>query len=148
MLSERKREIDYQRGQLNEERMMPILEKKFNVKLINTPRYATFDFFSDDRSIFIEVKGNNCLSTQYYCCLIGFDKVRASLGKVKEGKKVYLVFSYTDFDFYHEVNPTIDYNQFLKYSGRSDRGYCEYKQYCFLPHDLLKKLNDNIKIKI
>lgn len=125
-------------GKLNEERIMPIIEKKFDIILNKIEsRFATFDFFDNTKNVFVEVKGNKSLFGDYMSAMIGYNKIRASIGKLKDNKRVILVFTYKDSDYFHEVSKDIDYKQYCEIRTRSDRGREEISTYCLIPNKML-----------
>ena len=70
-------------------------------------RFNHFDFKSD--KILIELKSRRNNKNKYPTTIIGLDKVEAGINNIKEGKKVYFVFNFTDEICYFELTEEYDY---------------------------------------
>tara|TARA_R100000808_G_C2155019_1_gene166631 strand:- start:6197 stop:6619 length:423 start_codon:yes stop_codon:yes gene_type:complete len=123
-----------------EDIVKPILEKYFDEKLTKTEnRYAPFDFYNNDKSIYIEVKSRKCNYDKYLTTIITDNKWKKGQKLFSEGKKVFYVFNFLDGIYILEYNKQ-EYPK--KKAGRYDRGRPEIKYHIFIPiKDLTQILN-------
>lgn len=127
------REEDYKIGNQHEILMLPKLQEYFDDDTLRlTPKCHTFDYIGKNK--FIEIKKRNFNSDKYKDTMIGINKIEYCKGKEAE---CYFVFSFTDGDYIYRYNETDQLN--YRSGGRRDRGYNEYKNYCYIPVNLLKK---------
>ena len=113
--------------------MLPKLQEYFNDATLQlTPKTHTFDYIGHNK--FIEIKKRNFNSDKYPDTMIGLNKIEYCKGKEAE---CYFVFSFTDGDYIYRYNDTDKLN--YRSGGRRDRGYNEYKDYCYIPINLLEK---------
>jgi hypothetical protein len=127
------RESDYNTGSIHEKVMLPKLIEYFNDATLQlTSKTCIFDFKGDNK--FIELKKRTFNSDKYPDTMIGLNKIEYCKGKEAE---CYFVFSFTDGDYIYRYNDTDQLN--YRSGGRRDRGYNEYKSYCYIPINLLKK---------
>ena len=114
----------YKFGISQEEKIKPILEEAFCCKFNKTPgRYHSFDFISEDKKVYIEIKSRHCLERSYSTTKIGYNKISKAQDLHKKGISVFFVFNFIDKICVYEtglinqkwvqINPTyksVDYN--------------------------------------
>ena len=127
-------EEDYNKGKITEDEHFEFLKEYFNEpKLKQNKRYSTFDFNSDN--ITIELKKRNFDSTKYKDLMIGLNKIEKAQ---KANKDMYFVMILDDgiFSYKYSIDDTLNYRS----GGRKDRGYNEFKKYCYIPMELFIKI--------
>lgn len=127
-------EEDYNKGKITEDEHFEFLKEYFNEpKLKQNKRYSTFDFNSDN--ITIELKKRNFDSTKYKDLMIGLNKIEKAQ---KANKDMYFVMILDDgiFSYKYSTDDTLNYRS----GGRRDRGYNEFKKYCYIPMELFIKI--------
>lgn len=117
----------------------PVLEKYFNVKLQKLDQFNLFDFVSDDKKLYIEMKTRNCNLEHYNTSIVGKNKLDEASKLSKHNITVIFIFKFIDGTFYHIYDK--DYNYIIKKCGRTDRGINEIKNYCFINTKDLIKIN-------
>lgn len=128
--------LDLEKGQKEEQRVKPILERHFNLILKQTQKNCVVDF-EDENNIF-ELKSRNNEYSKYPDTMIGTNKIEYAK---KTKKNVYFVFAFTDGLYYWKYDPK--QNLIEKVSGRKDRGRFEYKPYSYIPIGWLTQINYN-----
>lgn len=118
--------------------VIKILQKKFKMKLYFTKEYDLYDFVNEFKNIFFELKGRNNTYNKYPTTMIGYNKVLECI-KNKQNK-YYFVFKFTDGLYYCRYSKKLIKQCEIKRGGRCDRGKAEFKQYLFIPINLLKKI--------
>ena len=127
-------EEDYNKGKITEDEHFEFLKEYFNEpKLKQNKRYSTFDFNSDN--ITIELKKRNFDSTKYKDLMIGLNKIEKAQ---KANKDMYFVMILDDgiFSYKYSTDDTLNYRS----GGRKDRGFNEFKKYCYIPMELFIKI--------
>ena len=133
------REEDYQKGNQHEILMLPKLQEYFNDDTLRlTPKCHTFDYIGKNK--FIEIKKRNFNSDKYPDTMIGYNKIE--FAQKNCNKNVIFCFSFTDGLYYYKFNKEDLVNNKLRIDngGRCDRGFQEYKQYCYIPIKMLKPI--------
>ena len=139
---------DLKFGFKKEKTTKPILEYFFNVKLINTENYHTFDYASVDgapNTLMIELKSRRVKMNQYPTTMVGYNKIEKAIKLMKTengGYQIYFVFDFDDCIAYYKF--TRLYNDYKRKGGRRDRGKAEIKDYYYIP---ITKLRTIIKKK-
>ena len=138
--------IDLEYGAKREKSLLSTLEKYFKIKLLKTDKYNEFDYVSvstDEFEVpryYIELKSRRNTKNQYPTTMVGYNKFEKGYSLIKEGRKIYFVFDFTDQISYYQLSE----NTFeIKNGGRTDRGYDEIKKYVYIPSEQLI----NIKYK-
>ena len=125
---------DYSKGIQNEINCLPQLKLFFNDDTIElTKKGFIFDYSGENK--FIEMKQRNLESSKYPDTMIGLNKIKYCEDKPED---YYFVFSFTDGLFYWKYNNEDKLN--YRSGGRKDRGFNEYKDYCYIPINLLKRM--------
>ena len=128
---------DLEFGEKSELEVLPIIKNYFDTELEKTKyKYATFDFVSNKYCI--ELKSRNNAKDKYDSTIIGYNKIK----KCNDKNKTYIFcFKFTDGIFFWKYNDE-EFEKFCEINngGRKDRGYTEYNQYCYIPVNLLKKI--------
>ena len=125
---------DLEFGLSNEEILFDKL-KVFDNTIKKTNKMCFCDY--EGENTLIELKTRRNTKDKYPTTMIGLNKITKFL---KSNKKGYCVFNFTDGIYYYEVD-----NETLKKcntgrGGRNDRGRAEYKDYCFIPIELLNPI--------
>jgi len=123
-------------GDYGEETTLPIIEKYFNVQLTKTDKNHVMDF-RDNYGTYYEVKSRNNNYRTYPTTMVGYNKIQFAN---KLEKPVYFIFNFLDGVYYYEYSIDKLDELEIKRGGRCDRGKSEYKTYCFIPIDKLKKI--------
>jgi len=123
-------------GAMNEELIQLEFKEKFNIDLIKTGEFDIMDFTNEDKTLYVEIKSRTFNYKKYDTTMIGENKL---IFARKSGKECIFIFSFTDGNYYYRY----DKNDYYKsqYTGRTDRGYKEYKEHIFIPINMLKPLN-------
>lgn len=113
------------------------LETYFGVTLNKTPKNFVFDF-KDNNGTYYEIKSRNNYHNKYPTTMVGHNKL---LFADRLNKPVYFVFKFTDGIYYYEYDKSKINELQISKGGRCDRGKQEYKQYAYIPIELLKKID-------
>ena len=127
-------------GETMEINMKPLIEKHLDCKLKFMRKFHIFDYISIDKKIFVELKSRNNTSYKYPSTMVGYNKIIRGKKYMKMGYDVYFYFKFTDGLFYYKMNNKTKKECEIKIGGRCDRGYDEYKKYCFIPMNKIKKI--------
>lgn len=130
---------DYEIGLKNEHNTKPILESYFGCKLNEQDRFNTFDYISQDNSIYIELKCRNNTHSKYPTTMVGMNKVIKGYDLINMEKTVKFCFKFTDGLYYYELKDNNN-NGDINIGGRNDRGREEYKPYLYIPINKLVKI--------
>lgn len=136
--------IDFElhRGNKNEERLRPILEKFFKTNLIHTndgpdEKFYPFDFYT--KSKYIEIKKRYNKKNQYPTTIIGKNKYELGLKYRDLGYKVYFIFDFTDELTFYRIKKGDSIITFKdKWVYRKDIG--QLKLHTEIPINLLKEI--------
>ncbi len=130
-------------GFSNQQTMKQILDAYFGGNHIEQPRYAKWDFISDDGKRFIEVKSRRCAHDTYPTALVGRNKVSIAESDTDQSHSYYFAYQYTDGAFIVQYDPTL-FSSFVcepfQRGGRAgivDRSVDTYH----IPHNNLSKIN-------
>ena len=130
---------DIKIGEENERKLLSHLNKTYN-NLQITKGGCVYDFFNDD--VIIELKTRTNCYNKYPTTMIGKNKIDYFLNnKTIENKKKFCFFGFTDGLYFLEITKEIIENFQLNIGGRKDRGFPEWKQYYYIPINLLEKYN-------
>ena len=140
----KKQEKDLIFGDKQEDKIKPILESHFKIKLNKTKGFATFDYIDNDENLFIELKSRRAKKYQYPDTMIGLNKVNEGFEKMKKGKKIYFFFSFRDQLCYYMLDNDTFNLKWIRAGGRKDRGINEIKSYVFIPVKYLTDVDQNI----
>lgn len=106
-------------------------------------KYATFDFQND--CCFVELKGRTCYSYTYPTAIIGYNKIKEGMKRIKNGKQVFFLWSYRDGLYMWELT----LNSWLCIGGRKsitetgcNARYGNKIQNCEIPLNFLEKVSD------
>lgn len=128
-------------GFKEEDRVLPILNKHFNISLEKTGKYHIFDYIND--KFVVELKKRNNKYNTYPTTMIPQNKINKMKEELLKGLRCVLVFSFLDGIYFIELNE----QKIMKLSqnckgGRSDRGIIEIKEngYCFIDIKYLTKI--------
>ena len=128
---------DFIYGKKAEIKIKPILEKHFNINLVHTENYHSFDFFDKENNTYYELKTRRIASRKYKTLIFSHCKVQFI--KQHPEYNYYFIYNMSDglFKFRYEEAKT-----FLKYScARSDRGFLEKTWLCHIPSKYLIKID-------
>ena len=125
---------DNESGHKHEILMLSTLQEYFNDPTIKmTKRNFIFDYVGENK--YIELKKRNLPSNKYDDTMIPLNKILYCKGKPED---YYFVFSFEDGNFIWKYNDEDQLN--YRRGGRKDRRYNEFKDYCYIPINLLKKI--------
>ena len=130
------KENDEKYGFTKEDNLYEILKEKFDKTLLKNSRYNLFDFIGEDCCI--ELKSRRNAHNKYPDTMIGCNKIDYAM---MNNKRVIFCFLFTDGLFYYEFDKNDVINKRLRtgIGGRCDRNINEYKDYYYIPIDLLIK---------
>ena len=133
-------------GKKKEDEVKPILEEKFNCELQQGSKYATIDFFNQDKSIYIELKSRRNTYNKYPTTLLTSNKIK----KIQDNTttEYYFVFNFTDGLYYIKYDKTvfdeIECGTFQRFH-RQDKDEKPVEHY-YIPIEKLTPLSDFIRI--
>jgi len=96
---------NYNFGIEEENKKKECLENYFNCKLnhkINN-RYCLYDYESECKNIYIEIKSRRNEKLKYDTTMIGYNKIEYFKRKLEKNKRIILVFNFTDCLCYYEI---------------------------------------------
>ena len=129
--------IDLKFGLNSEKIILEIIKKKFNNNIIQTNKYDIFDFYDDENKIYFELKTRKCSKNQYLDSMIGLNKINYA-SKNHSDYTFYFIFAFDDDILYWKYDENIQLN--YRSGGRNDRNKNEYKDYAYIPINLMSKL--------
>lgn len=128
-------------GEVNEKLFTPIIKEAYgeDVELVGN-WYDAVDYESPTMSI--ELKTRSCKKADWYDTMIGKEKLDAGWEKIKQGKRVFFLFGFTDggwdWELTKERYDEIGGSKCIRIGGIEERGYKK-KPYFYIPH---KKLDE------
>ena len=131
---------DIQFGLNKEDEYFNILKDCFDETLEKTNnKFNLFDYIGKD--CYIELKSRRNTHNKYADTMVGYNKIEFAIAE-NNSKKTVFCFAFTDGLFYYKFDKLDLINKKLRIDigGRNDRGKEEYKQYCYIPIELLKKV--------
>jgi hypothetical protein len=133
---------DIKLGELNETKAIPIISSFLNTTLTkDTNRYATFDFFNDPKTIYVELKSRRIKHDKYETALIGLNKVNWCKDP---NINYYFVWLYNDGIYYlkydKELFRTFRIEKDYLIKMRFDVGRFETSSVVHIPTNLLNKI--------
>lgn len=135
------KKLDIKQGLEAESKTHPIIEKHLGIEMKQTENYHTFDYVNLEKKIYAELKARNNTSYKYPTTMIGLNKIEKGLELIKKGFEIYLYFKFLDGIFYYKMNSKTEEECKISIGGRCDRGRKEYKKYCFISINKLKKIS-------
>jgi hypothetical protein len=124
-------------GDEAEEAVKPIIESYFNVKLKKTDTYHIFDFI-DEAKVYYELKARLNKYNRYPTTMVGANKINVLRSVNKIG---YFIFLFTDGLYYYKYDKDNKDPLIFEEGGRKDRGKEELKLYCYIPIELLIRID-------
>ena len=125
----------YNKGKEHEEEHFIFLQEYFNDPTLKktTKKFSTFDYNSDN--IIIELKKRNFDFGKYPDLMIGLNKI---LRAQKAKKDIYFIMDCNNgmYSYKYDINDKLNYRS----GGRKDRGFNEFKPYCYIPIELFTKI--------
>ena len=134
------KKVDIKFGLLKENEHFEIIKSVFDTTLEkDNDKYNLFDYIGDE--CYIELKSRRNKHNTYPDTMVGYNKIEFAM-RNNNNKKVIFCFSFTDGLFYYKFDKKDIINKSLRISsgGRCDRGYNEYKDYCYIPISMLKPI--------
>jgi hypothetical protein len=136
---------DYKLGILSEERVKPILEEKFDLKLLKLNKTHFYDYLDEDKNIYVEIKSRCTKYNQFNTTLIGDDKLKYAqiLLKRNPNTTFKLVFVFVDGTYYIDYDDELFSTFETKFFRRRTRtDFTDYeKEYCYIPINRLIKID-------
>jgi hypothetical protein len=126
---------DKQLGDLEEERIIKVIEKKWDVKLFKNWRSSVIDFTTQNNEYHIELKSRRNDYNKYPTTMVGYNKIEYIK---KHNLSCIFVFAFTDGDYYYIYNENDEFK--INIGGRCDRGKPEFKKYYYIPIEKLIRL--------
>jgi hypothetical protein len=130
-------DLDY--GNNAELSLQKQFENHFECKLNQTHSTHLFDFINEEKKIILELKTRRNTKKKYSTTMVGYNKIQEAQRLKQDGWRIYFVFYFTDDVCFYEFD-TI-HNDWVKNGGRRDRGRLEYKQYYYIPVNLLHTIS-------
>ena len=127
--------IDKKLGDSEEDRIIKIIEKKWNTKLIKNGESSIIDFTAENDEYSVELKSRRNNYAKYPTTMIGNNKIDYIK---KNNLTCIFVFAFLDGDYYYKYNENDDFKTDI--GGRCDRGKPEFKKYYYIPIENLIKL--------
>lgn len=130
--------MDIKFGSKSENRTKPLLEKHFNISLVQSiNKYATYDYYTEDKQKWFELKTRRTYKNQYPDVMVGANKISKGLRMVGEGKDVYICWKFTDKLCYYKLDKDTLKNEWRREGGRTDRGRNEIDMLYYIPTDVM-----------
>jgi len=129
---------DIEFGLNKEDEYYELLKDCFDETLEKTNnKYNLFDYIGED--CYIELKSRRNTHNKYPDTMVGYNKIEFANSTYKN---VVFCFAFTDGLYYYKFNKDDLTHNKLRFDigGRCDRGKEEYKQYCYIPIELLKRI--------
>lgn len=114
------------------------IEEYFNIKLKHTKEYDIYDYVNANKDTFFELKGRSNKYNKYPTTMIGYNKIKECIKN--KNNSYYFVFQFIDGLYYCKYTEELLSKCEIKRGGRCDRGRPEFKQYVFIPIELLIKI--------
>ena len=131
-----KQQDDILYGEMEEDRLIDILNEKWNTNIKKLPSNHPLDFISGDGSFYIEIKARRNNYNKYPTTMIGYNKIKYAQ---YSNKKVFFLFSFNDGMYQYEYNKN---DKLIKApGGRWDRGRSEVTDYIYIPIEKLVKID-------
>lgn len=130
---------DVKFGTLKELELQKEVEEFTGKKMNRIGGYAVFDYVSEDKKTYVELKSRRCKYTSYPTTLIPLIKVqKASLIHKRKGYKCYFMFAFLDGIYYTKFMPEMF--SFVEKFKRNPRSDCVEKndEYVMLPTEFLE----------
>jgi len=123
-------------GLLHEQLTLSTINEVFGGGFKKTAdKYHPYDFVKESKE-YIELKTRRCKHDTYPTAMIGLNKI--NYAKKNPECKFKLLYKYEDGLYYHDVDPTKNYQKAC--GGRADRGTPEWKTCCYVPREELIKV--------
>jgi hypothetical protein len=126
---------DLEYGLSKEEILLETLRRRFPNINRTENKYEHYDYDSPD--CIVELKSRRVYKNTYPDTMIGCNKI---LSYKDDEREAFAVFNFIDGVYYYPI--TKESLEFCRFSigGRCDRGCYEYNDYCYIPCDLLTKI--------
>jgi hypothetical protein len=134
---------DLKFGDKQEKNLINTIQQEFKTVLSKTKNFNTFDYENRKEKILIELKSRRINKNKYTDTLIGYNKVKSGLDKIKEGYRIIFIFSFIDNLCYYELSKEINIS-WIRKGGRTDRGKDEIKEYYYIPINKLIDFENKI----
>lgn len=132
------KQVDEKFGFSKEDEYYEILKSVFDNTLEKVDnRYNLFDFLGE--KCYIELKSRRNTHNKYPDSMVGHNKIQFAMNT---NKTIIFCFLFTDGLFYYKFNKDDVINKKLRMAsgGRCDRGVNEYKDYYYIPINILTKI--------
>ncbi len=122
-------------GNMKEDYIVDVIKTHFNLNtLTKLSTYNPFDFYNKENDIYFELKARRVKHNTYKTTMIGLNKYL----EAQKLKTVYFIFSFEDGDYFYKYNESDKFE--IAIGGRNDRGKLEYKDYVYIPTNILIKI--------
>lgn len=103
--------------------------------------YSPFDYETEDKQTFLELKARTFAHNKYPTTMIGQNKVNCA--KAYPDRTYYFAFAFTDGLYWIKYDPELFKTFQVKQGGRYDRGRAEISQYCYIPIEHLSPVEQS-----
>lgn len=114
-----------------------VFEEFFDTKLKKLGKHSIFDYSCYKNDLYIELKSRRNTKDKYPTTMIGYNKFKKALELDELGCVIYFCFQFTDALCYYKFDKENFNADWKARGGRRDRGKFEYKDYIFIPIELL-----------
>ena len=121
-----------------ERELIEKLATKFCFDISPTKKMARFDGIDNKNKVLVECKNRSNTYNKYPTTMIGADKIAYWKSKYPDFT-LYFCVNFTDGAFYYKWDNEEEIK--IAEGGRCDRGKQELKDYCYVPIELLNKLD-------
>ena len=136
---------DIQKGDDNERRVHPIINKIFQTQFKATPPFALFDFKDYKTKTELEVKTISYSYGEKAEVMIGYNKITYAMKQIEKGFDMWLLFSLKDGDYLYNIKE-VNKEWIRPYVGRSDRYNSKQTDYYWIPIEKLTKIEDGMMV--
>jgi hypothetical protein len=136
-----KKRDDLKMGGLSETKCKVLIEKHFKIALTkSTYKYAIFDFYTNDKKKYFELKTRRVNKDTYPDIIMGYNKIKRGFELIDEGCDVYLLWCFNDGLYYYKLDKDTFNYDWIKKAGRTDRDCYEINDCALIPTDLLQPI--------
>ena len=134
---------DIQKGDDNENRVLPIINEVFQTEFKKTQPFALFDFKDYKTRTELEVKSISYLYGETSEVMVGYNKIVYALKQIDKNWDMWLLFSLKDGDYLYNIRE--ENTEWIRdYIGRSDRYNSKSSKYYWIPIEKLMKIEDQL----
>jgi len=136
---------DIQKGDDNENRVLPIINEVFQTEFKKTHPFALFDFKDYKTKTELEVKTISYSYGETSEVMVGYNKIVYAMKQIGKGFDMWLLFSLKDGDYLYNIKEE-NKDWIRPYVGRSDRYNSRQTDYYWIPIENLTKIEDELMV--